>query len=86
MRYVPIRLGARRVKRFFAFFPVTLNERLYNNRSEVRWLTFVTVEQIRYRAWWGGHLWDNIQFIDDIEEYTRLSESVARILNPQRKA
>lgn len=80
MRFVPTKLGTKRVKRFFAFLPVTLNQRFYGNKEEVRWLTWVTVEQVRYRSWWGAEFWDNTQFIDDLERYNRIRESVQRVM------
>lgn len=75
MRYKPTQIGDTRVRRYFAFFPVTTAIVNTNNRyssdveKQTRWLEMVTVVQ-RYMAGNGfivGSGWRNIEF-DDTDE------------------
>jgi len=50
--FTPFKEGDTRVKRFFAWIPVLL-------QNEMRWLEFVTVRQ-----YYMYHEWNNYEFID----------------------
>lgn len=64
MKYNTIQYGEKRVKTFFAFFPVTAFRNV-GLENETRWLEFVTVEQ-RYTGPFlkvlpGG--WETVRFV-----------------------
>lgn len=61
MRFKDPDVGDIRVKKFFAFLPITIG-------TETRWLETVEVQQIRriddYAIFGSEYYWKNINFID----------------------
>lgn len=58
MRWVKWRTRDKRIVKRFALFPISTN-------SEVRWLEWCTIEQIRYDQDYYLFPWQNQRFIDD---------------------
>ena len=57
-----IQRGDRRIKRFFAFFPITVYNYI-DGRHETRWLEFIRLEQICESVDWEGPYWQNYKFL-----------------------
>jgi hypothetical protein len=62
MRSKTPEFGTKRIKKWFAFFPVKI---LYDGIMEKRWLETVMVEQVFFKYFPFGSGWTNNRFIDE---------------------
>jgi len=59
MKWKTNTVGDTRVITKFAFFPISCRLKHKQNKTEKRWLEFVTIEQM-----WLCGIWNDIYFID----------------------